>query len=87
MGDNEGPTVVTIPPQPERKYNTCSGCKWYDYHMTKSGRDPIYAKNCRHPTTISDLSKFGDLFRGNLYECKETPDWCPYLTKDGSTGQ
>ena len=76
----EGPTEV-----PEHKivvkgYITCSGCKYYNMHMLKSGNHPIYGHGCTHPEVQS--GNFA-MFRGNLEEDYDgivhTPEWCPFL--------
>lgn len=77
--NNEGPQKITIPQQ---GFTTCSGCKFYDKQMVRSGRDPAYRHNCTHPENGQD-KKFKLSFTGNLEENNlgivETPNWCPFL--------
>jgi len=73
----EGPREVIIP---EIKYLSCSGCKYLEHRMAKSGHDPIYVDNCIHP----ESEKSGTFFRGNLnrgiiINGIDTPEWCPFL--------
>ncbi len=76
-----GPRSLTIP---QRQYQSCSGCKFYDYHMIRSGRDPIYARDCRHPNVPTE-HKFNSWMRGNLGDNSDTPDWCPVLKNKSLT--
>lgn len=71
MRDQEGSELVTVPAY---TYRSCSRCKHYDYHMVRSGQQPLYASNCNHPDV------FGEHYssKGNLNKDR-TPEWCPYL--------
>jgi hypothetical protein len=82
---NEGPRQQNIPAQ---SITTCSGCKHFHSRLVKSGRDPIYAKNCEHPDVKGDdshLVMFG-LAEGNLKEDENgwtvTPEWCPFRAEN-----
>lgn len=69
----EGPQEVTIPAS---TYNSCRGCKFYDYGMIKSGMHPLYRSVCTHtqaPPCSGIMFGIGNLFDDN------TPEWCPYL--------
>lgn len=77
LKEQEGPKEEVVP---EQRYMSCSGCKFLDHHMTRSGMDPIYANNCKHPKLpldhqVSSLSMHGNLpnRRGQIH----TPEWCP----------
>jgi hypothetical protein len=78
MNNNEGPHEVIIP---STRFTSCSGCKYFNRRLVKSGRNPIYASNCEHPEIREEVKRFG--FEGNLQENNlgivETPNWCPYL--------
>lgn len=71
---NEGPSVVIVP---EQKYTTCIGCKYYEYKLTISGRNPVYASNCIHTLTLRSFSVYGNLDQG-YNGIVETPTWCPF---------
>jgi len=71
----EGPTKLFFPAREELH---CSGCKYYDYHLVKSGHHPVYAKHCTHPTVEQSMW----CFEGNLPKDGITPEWCPYLKKN-----
>lgn len=75
--EKEGPTIQNIP---ARSYLSCSGCKFYDHHMVRSGQEPIYANDCTHPNVPKE-HKFTSWMRGNLGDSKETPEWCPLEKK------
>jgi hypothetical protein len=73
-----GPKTEHIP---AKTYQSCSGCKFYDYHMMRSGKNPLYALDCRHPE-IQEQKKYDGMFGiGNLGSNREAPDWCPVTTK------
>lgn len=78
-GQNEGFTIITIP---EQRFKSCSGCKFLERKMIRSGRDPVYANNCEHPQNYNRIYRFSG---GNLTETEKgyvlTPDWCPFLKK------
>ena len=82
MKDQLGPQTVDVP---AHSYQTCSGCKFFDHHMVKSGKHPIYTNQCTHDDVQAEHP--GGLFRGNLpgFHNHPTPDWCPFL-KGGSNG-
>jgi len=66
---HEGYTVHIIP---AREKKSCWGCKYYDFHMLKSGMRPEYARNCKHP----DAPYQG--IDGNIpYDDDSTPEFCP----------
>jgi hypothetical protein len=68
---DEGPRKVVIPRQ---EYLSCSGCKYYDHHMLRSGMHPIYESVCIHPATFTSIPRqLPDMVRD-----AETPDWCPF---------
>lgn len=71
MENNEGPTTETIPSE---TYKSCGHCKFYDYHLVVSGRNPIYRSNCQHHD-----SPIGGAMFGNLPNGDKTPDWCPFI--------
>ncbi len=78
-GEREGPEDYVIPHQ---EIKICQGCKYYDHHLVKSGRNPIYRNDCTHP----DVERFSVFYScGNLDNERgssgmiETPDWCPFL--------
>lgn len=76
---NDGPQKVNIPQQ---SFTSCSGCKFLDHRLVKSGRDPIYRNDCVHPEN-GQSKAFKLSFTGNLHENSigiiVTPDWCPFL--------
>ena len=78
-GNNNGPRKIKIPSQ---KYTSCSGCKFHDQQLVRSGRDPIYKHDCTHPDS-GHKKGFKLSFIGNLEENEVgivvTPDWCPIL--------
>lgn len=75
MSAHEGPTKLQF------SYQSCSGCKWHEQKMMKSGRDPEYWHYCQHPDT-----KFRDfIIQGEPDGCyigkdDHTPPWCPVTT-------
>lgn len=68
--DKEGPELVTIP---ATTFYSCSGCKFYEYGMIKSGMHPIYRHNCNHSKGPAGVFDPGNLFNDH------TPPWCPFL--------
>lgn len=76
--NNEGPQSVKIP---EQNVVTCSGCKYHDHKLVRSGRDPVYRDDCVHPENGQDKA-FKLSFTGNLKKNMTgfiiTPDWCPF---------
>lgn len=77
MEKSEGSKLVVIP---VRAYYSCRECKHYDHHMVRSGFDPVYAYDCRHPKIKNNVMYFNPL-HGNLNGSDETPDWCPVEIK------
>jgi len=69
----EGSKLVVIP---VRAYYSCMYCKYYEHSMVRSGLDPLYAYNCRHPK-IKDNVMYFNPHHGNLNGSDVTPDWCP----------
>ena len=76
----DGPQEYT---RPAETYKSCSGCSHYDRHMVRSGRDPLYVSNCKHPDLPMEKKIGGGFMRGNLPNGYKTPDWCPFLSKRG----
>lgn len=72
MENNEGPTTETIP---SYTYKSCRHCKFYDYRLVVSGRNPIYRSNCNH----HDSPIMGGATFGNLANGDRTPNWCPFV--------
>lgn len=69
---NEGPHIENIP---ARSYQSCYRCKFYDYHLVVSGRNPKYKYMCTH----NEAPNYGGVMSGNLPNKDKTPDWCPFL--------
>jgi len=82
-GQVEGPIMEF--PTPKKPHLTCSYCKEYTHDMMRSGMEPLYSDNCRHPDLELNVALSGGFTSGNLprdiYGTLVTPDWCPYLTK------
>lgn len=69
----EGPYEQIIP---EQRQITCSGCKWLNNVLIKSGKDPIRSYNCTHKDAIS--KHLGNLEQ-NILTGEITPgSWCPF---------
>ena len=76
----EGPELVTIP---ATTFYSCSGCRFYNYDLIKSGMNPIYRRSCGHETApISSGVMFGE---GNLPFDNKTPEWCPFIKQEVKT--
>ena len=67
----QGSCIINIP---SSSYRSCKNCDFYDRTMLKSGQNPIYKLNCKHPNVLV----------GNLKSDK-TPSWCPFLKVDSET--
>lgn len=78
----EGPSEFTVVKR------SCAGCRYLDCRMVRSGTDPIYEYNCKHPdvaicdsqvrwaTGLSSLPRY-------IGHSDETPSWCPVLAEKG----
>lgn len=74
--DQEGP-IIGI--RQATTYKSCSGCKYHEHRLWRSGRDPEYIDICIHET--APKNKYSHLLISNL----ETEDgnvipgeWCPF---------
>lgn len=67
------------------KFQTCSGCKWFESQLVKSGHRPMYKRKCKHSKAINILTTH---FIGNLNAQENelgliiTPQWCPVDNKN-----
>lgn len=77
--DREGPVEKHIP---ARRHYTCSGCKYFNQRLVRSGLDPLYRHDCEHTEAEEKPMKLS--FSGNLPGDGVTPKWCPFLNQDGS---
>lgn len=79
INNNDGPQPISIP---EESFQSCSGCKYFEQHMVRSGRNPDYSYHCMHPDIKKEKGSLADYFNGNLQKdfrgWVKTPDWCPY---------
>lgn len=74
MKEQEGPRIGLISP---RYYKTCSGCKYPEHNLWKSGLYPIYTDKCVHESAPKGgLIDFNDLDNHDGYP--EPGDWCPF---------
>jgi len=72
--DTVGPREIIIP---EQRYKSCSGCKYYEYKLLKSGMDPVYHSVCNHPEIAE--KNIGAKRISDYKNPVETPEWCPFL--------
>lgn len=65
--------------RPVEFYKTCTGCKYHEHNLWRSGTDPIYTDKCTHesaPNHKKDFLSFNDLDNQNGYP--EPGEWCPF---------
>lgn len=66
----DGPTLWFRGP-----LKVCSGCKWHEVTMIRSGRPALYHHYCHHPSIAEKSTNLEtDRFIG---QSPETPQWCP----------
>jgi hypothetical protein len=64
---------------------TCHPCKWFHRRLWKSGQNPIYHSECRHPSQLHESGLMGEKGRqlGDKGSMRtRRPDWCPIRGDD-----
>jgi len=79
----EGPTQVTVPPKPERRYMSCEGC--VHFHLQRKTNmeakvGPSVHKVCHHPILVVEKRMSLDTPENMVSDdVTVTPSYCPYL--------